>query len=789
MAAPPFKVKALYQYDSPHDDDLSFPEGQIITVTEEEDADWWVGEYKDASGDPQSGLFPKNFVEKFEPAAPPRPTRPRPKPAEPPVAAAAPAPIPEPEPPAPKAQPVPESPPAAREPEPRPSAPSPAPAPVSKAPAAETEPPPAPKPAPAQPAAKQPPPVSEKPSSFKDRIAAFNKGTAAPVAPFKPSSSSTGFIKKPFVAPPPSRNAYVPPPREAAAPQKVYRRDEDPEIAERKAEDEEAAERAGLGPATQMTGEAEGEDAPKPTSLKERIAMLQKQQAEQASRRADISQKKKPERPPKKRTESQGPAEGEGAGLEKIDTGETERPSTDSTREMPPQPVRKQSMRPAEPEPFSDGGNDADQSAAGETTEDAGTSSTAEEDEAAKRRHSAAPAHEPDVGDEEEDDEEDEEDEVDEETKRQLALRERMAKLSGGMGMGGMFGGMGGKSQAGASAGAKKKKPAPHPPERRATGEEESPVEAAQHPGMRMVPIPGMGRPQMSRGSTQVEHEDEDLRPITGAHAPEEVADVEDVARPPKRSSTERSAPPVPSQRPVSQGSFGAPPVLGGRPSLDGMYSMYLSCTSLLIFVQLDRRHHPHPAQRCLQLKGQNPMMKCQKRRGRTFHYDIPVQHLLRLHDRLSLVHHNLLPPDRTLYPCRTPLDLQLPKGAHLHRSQYQAHQVRREDRRRLRQLGHHRDSQLWKPLGGGRMRWKSRKTTMSTKVITTQTSRHLRSIEMHLELICGKTAKTGVLQQIVDLRNHHKCHMRCLQFRQRQPLALPHRRRRMMLQSEGRWK
>ncbi len=34
----------------------------------------------------------------------------------------------------------------------------------------------------------------------------------------------------PFVAPPPSRNAYVPPPKEA--PQvKSYRRDEDPEIA------------------------------------------------------------------------------------------------------------------------------------------------------------------------------------------------------------------------------------------------------------------------------------------------------------------------------------------------------------------------------------------------------------------------------------------------------------------------------------------------------------------------------------------------------------------------------
>ena len=42
-----FKVKAIYDYASPHDDDLSFALGQIITVTEEEDADWYVGEYVD----------------------------------------------------------------------------------------------------------------------------------------------------------------------------------------------------------------------------------------------------------------------------------------------------------------------------------------------------------------------------------------------------------------------------------------------------------------------------------------------------------------------------------------------------------------------------------------------------------------------------------------------------------------------------------------------------------------------------------------------------------------------
>ena len=79
MSAPPFKVKAVYDYNSPHDDDLKFVTGQIITVTEEEDDDWYVGESTDEAGEKQDGLFPKNFVERHEPAPPPRPQRaPRP---------------------------------------------------------------------------------------------------------------------------------------------------------------------------------------------------------------------------------------------------------------------------------------------------------------------------------------------------------------------------------------------------------------------------------------------------------------------------------------------------------------------------------------------------------------------------------------------------------------------------------------------------------------------------------------------------------------------------------------
>ncbi|GEQ70909.1 hypothetical protein JCM33374_g4589 [Metschnikowia sp. JCM 33374] len=54
----PFKVKALYEYKSEYDDDLQFAAGQVITVTEIEDDDWYSGTYGG-----QSGLFPKNFVE------------------------------------------------------------------------------------------------------------------------------------------------------------------------------------------------------------------------------------------------------------------------------------------------------------------------------------------------------------------------------------------------------------------------------------------------------------------------------------------------------------------------------------------------------------------------------------------------------------------------------------------------------------------------------------------------------------------------------------------------------
>lgn len=560
-----FKVKAVYDYSSPHEDDLNFKQGQVITVTEQEGDDWYVGEYQDDSGAQHDGLFPKNFVEKYEPAPPPRPNRAsRHKPLEQPAAQAAPPtpeipqqepePVQHEEPEAPKPQPPPvQVPAAASKPEPATMSPM---SPPSATSAKSAELPPltaavaadeAPKAAP--PAKKAPPPVAAKSNAFRDRIAAFNQPAAAPIQPFKSGGAPSNFIKKPFVAPPPSRNAYVPPPKEA--PQvKSYRRDEDPEVAERQAQDQEAAEKAGLvSHNTQNAPEGEEEDQPK-ISLKERIALLQKQQAEQAERAAAAHKDKAAKRPaPKKRAEShEGYAEdSEEPGLEKVtSTGSRTRESMDQAR--PPR-TSHDIRSPDSQHRDLVSENDADQSGA-DNTEDAGGSSTSVDDDEDRSRHvhpplptraPAAPMQEPDVGDEQdvEDDEEEEEDEMDAETRRKLELRERMAKMSGGMGMPGMFGGvpMGGL-----------------PPKKKKTGEkkqedtEEASMPQQRVPMFAMPGMPSVRSPETDDRQLAVEKEDEVPHPVTGAYAPNEVPDVEDTTpQPIQRTPTGERPPPVPS--------------------------------------------------------------------------------------------------------------------------------------------------------------------------------------------------------------------------------------------------
>lgn len=71
----PFTAKATYDYISDHAEDLSFRRGQIITVTGEEEIDWYNGEYVDDFGVKKESIFPRNLVERYSPPVPPRPMR------------------------------------------------------------------------------------------------------------------------------------------------------------------------------------------------------------------------------------------------------------------------------------------------------------------------------------------------------------------------------------------------------------------------------------------------------------------------------------------------------------------------------------------------------------------------------------------------------------------------------------------------------------------------------------------------------------------------------------------
>lgn len=563
--SPPYQVKAQYDYSSPHDDDLSFPNGQVITVTDEEDADWYYGEYLDQAGTKQEGLFPRNFVKLHEPETPPRPSRmSRQKKDLEPVPNAAQEDVREPaEPLAPPSVSVADSttsdtawqveesadhPPSqgqsAKSPQ-MPSSTTPASTAMKLVPA------PATKPVREQPVDKS---IS---GSFRDRINAFNKPAAPPVAP-KPgaagSAGGSGFVRKPFVAPPPSKNAYVPSPKEVPA-QKVYRREEDPEVTPPVV----SAESVERPAASETNAHADGEDQPKPTSLKDRIALLQKQQMEQAARHTEAAQKKdKPKRPPKKRMESQErpvQVEEDAPSLEKVTSAGTagssitEIPTGDIVPE-PPSSLRQQKLRESGPaqsptvaslKGFQSDANDADQSDAGDTEEGEDLSTSRDDSDekppatapAEANRAPQAPPQEPDVGDEEDEaddvegDEEEEQEDVDPEVKRRMDIRERMAKMSGGMGMAGMFGPPGGMP------GMAPKKQSLGLNERKATAPISSDVQASRAPPVPIVPIPGMHKvisPEQSSSPVEISKEEpEGPKSIVQDREPEGLPDVEDI--------------------------------------------------------------------------------------------------------------------------------------------------------------------------------------------------------------------------------------------------------------------
>lgn len=601
MATPPFRVKALYDYSSKEEDDLKFPNGQLITVTDVEDADWYFGEFADAAGTKQEGLFPKNFVKIFEPETPPRPSRMSKSKKElessaSTVEAEMQPPIDEPKAPTPPAIPIPSQPEPVRgidhtQEEPQQPSVEPSKSETSSGaplPTTSTKAPPAA----AKPA---PPPTAEKPvsGSFRDRINAFNKPAAPPVAPMKPSglgsSGGSGFVKKPFVAPPPSKNAYIPPPREPP-PQKLYRREEDPEIVTQTSKDVEGEGQSSRSEAAPLT--AEDDDQPKPTSLKDRIALLQKQQMEQAARHAEGGLKKeKPKRPPKKQVESEEqPAnqedDQEGESLERVDSADDTGKGPMETSRAAPVPLPRSSTRPRKSREATPLGspvagplreilsdpNDADQSGVGDTEEGEESSTGRDDSDEKPRRKTSnplpkptqAPFREVDVGDEEdnaeddeveqreeeeEEEEEGEEEEVDPEIKRRMEIRERMAKMSGGMGMAGMFGSPGALPSRSAA-----KQPSASSERKASENATSEPADspASRAPPVPVMPMPGLQKtrsPDQSETQPEVIKEEEDVpRSAVRGRDPEEMPDVEDMKEepifPPSRRSTERSGPP-----------------------------------------------------------------------------------------------------------------------------------------------------------------------------------------------------------------------------------------------------
>jgi hypothetical protein len=145
---------------------------------------------------------------------------------------------------------------------------------------------------------------------------------------------------------------------------------------------------------------------------------------------------------------------------------------------------------------------------------------------------------------------------MDEETRRREELRQRMAKMSGGMGMAGMFG----PPMPAPGKSAPKKRTSTKDSNRQASGDTQSPTSptVGEHQRMPMMPIPGMQRvqsPQNEEPRRSVEKEREpELHPVSGQRPADVVPDVEDVKPEPlprASLSEERGAPPpVPRGKP-----------------------------------------------------------------------------------------------------------------------------------------------------------------------------------------------------------------------------------------------
>lgn len=379
MVQPPFKVRALYPYESEEPDDLTFNTGQVITVDVVEDAEWYSGSYTDSkTGQSKSGLFPISFVQSIagEPVAAPASAAPEVE--EDDFEDIKPVPVVQQKAAAPAAAPVPAP------------APVPIPAPTEKQPSSSSE-------------LKSPVSASSteqprKRNAFQDRIAAFNTSTDVAPSPFA-QPKPVSYAKKTFYAA--SSNSYVP--QLPSVPKQVRHNSPPPQV-----------------PASEIVhyndpNESEEEKAMPNVSLKDRIKLLQQQQAAEAARAEALATKKKTKSKVRK------PSEGE---LEPVDTGGSLKSN------------RRESLESSELVATFTGGSMKSITSPLAEPQEAPLASVPESMPSILSPASAAHYPEPkEEEEEEEDEEEDDDDEEDEEEARRLALRERMAKISGGMGM------------------------------------------------------------------------------------------------------------------------------------------------------------------------------------------------------------------------------------------------------------------------------------------------------------------------------------------------------------------
>ncbi|KAK6517191.1 hypothetical protein TWF506_007065 [Arthrobotrys conoides] len=563
-AGPPYTVSALYDYSSPHEDDLNFTTGQKIRVTEEEGTDWLHGQYRDNQGTLHQGIFPKNYVERVEepepPKLPPVPVRPQHDDSKKAAPPAAPADEPVKSPPKQAAPTTINAAPALVEQNPHPKEQQPTNRKSFVAPRTKSE-------TPKLPLSPTSTEEEDKPvGSFRDRIAAFNRSTATPLAPTHGQPRSSGFIKKPFVPPPPSKNAFIPP-----VPQHVEPR-----------RDTETRTLVPKEPPINRQDEPiqQEEEPPKVSSLKDRIAMLQSVQLNPAMG----GKPKKPPKPPPKKKEDSGPKS------ETHEATQLPEPTSEGDSSLPRASLeapRKSNEAVGENQSVTREANheieSAQESQAVTNQEDGVKFEGAKPNEGAgdlrktEGENAEAQGGKEGEGEEEEgeeEEEEEEEEEVDPEIARRLAIRERIMKMSMSGGMGGMYGGipmMGG--------------PAAYRPPPKTPKMEPSIVEtessASSGPPLeqfRMIPILPMGKapaPPLpaqtavdsdaddnSMRSPRPKHESDTDSPVKDAPTEDESIVPELLAKKASRPSLESEADdePTPPLKPTSRDSRPPPP-------------------------------------------------------------------------------------------------------------------------------------------------------------------------------------------------------------------------------------